>query len=91
MTKIILACVFFVAAASIIFFRALLPCKKNKPTIVIEAKNCADSLELIVRDVIKKFPDSEIIVSDKCSDDDTNTIIRILCSDYPCLHIKKQK
>lgn len=52
------------------------------PCIVIGVKNHADSIEGIVRLIMKRHPYSEIMLIDFGSSDDTPKIIDKLCSDY---------
>ena len=49
---------------------------KDKVSIILPAYNEADSVGEIVRDLIREFPDHEILVVDDCSSDDTESKAR---------------
>lgn len=58
------------------------------PCIVIGVKNHSDSIEGIVRLLMKQHPSSEIMIIDYGSHDETPEIIDKLCKDYTCIHKK---
>ena len=58
------------------------------PCIVIGVKNHGESIEGIVRLLMKQHPKSEIMIIDYGSEDDTPEIIDKLCKDYDCIHKK---
>lgn len=91
MLKEILLCVgtFFCAVG--IFFSAKYIfsqiCKKNSPPpkIAFGVNDGADSVEVTVRQLIKQFPDSEILILDSGNKEETAKIIHKLCNDFGCV------
>ena len=61
---------------------------KESPCIVIGVKNHQESIEGIVRLLIRRHPFSEILIIDYGSTDDTRVIIDKLCDDYPLIQKK---
>ena len=57
---------------------------KNIP-IVIGVYNKEDKIEGILRDMIKKYPNTDIITVDYGSTDETVKIIKLIQRDYPAL------
>lgn len=66
-------------------------CRHNKnPYIVIGVKDKGESIEGIVRLMMKSHPSSEILVIDYGSSDDTKEVVEKLCRDYECVNLAEK-
>ena len=65
----------------------ILKSHNKNPLIVIGVKNHEDSIEGIVRTIMKSHPLSEILIIDYGSSDHTAEIIQKLAKDYSKIHI----
>lgn len=62
--------------------------RKHRPKsrIVIGVQNGEERIEVLVRKLIKHYPNSEILIIDGGSADDTCDIIDKLCRDFECIY-----
>ncbi len=62
-------------------------CKKSRsaPKFTFGISDNPDSIEGTVRQLIKSFPDSEILILDAGSEEESKEIIHKLCKDFGCV------
>ena len=74
----------------VIFITILLSAVIKKSTYKIITKTVDDSdfIEKQLRDILKKYPDSEIYIINAGKDHESFKIAEKLCLDYPQIHIK---
>lgn len=65
---------------------------KNKidSCVVLEIHNNADGVENAVRDALGANPESDIVIIDKSSDEETKAILALLANDYERVHIRTE-
>lgn len=73
-----------VFSAKFIFSRL---CKKSRkaPKFTLGISDNTDCIEGTVRQLIKSFPDSEILILDAGNEDEAKEIIHKLCKDFGCV------
>lgn len=59
--------------------------------ILVSVKNCGKNIEGVIRLLMKNNPQSEIIIADCGSEDDTIEIIKKLNYDYERIHIAQKE
>ncbi len=62
---------------------------RSASCIVIGVKNHQESIEGILRDVMKRHPKSEILVIDYGSEDNTKEIVKKMSLDYERIKLKE--
>lgn len=62
-------------------------CRKSRhtPKITLGVNNGSDSVEVMVRQLIKSCPNSEILILDSGSEEEAKEIIHKLCKDFGCV------
>ena len=62
----------------------------ENPYILIAVRNRADEIEGVIRTLMRKYPNSEFIVIDLGSTDDTHEILKKLSNDYSRIKVKRE-
>lgn len=63
--------------------------KKNIEKIITKTDDNPDFIEMQIRDILKKHPESEIYICNKSKNAESYEIIEKLSRDFPQIHIKE--
>lgn len=65
--------------------------KKHTPRILIYTCRDGHCAECKIRDLIRKNPDTEIMIIDRTNMQDAHAVLKMLERDFPQIHIKKEQ